>query len=236
MQARIEIRPDIVLWPGHLDGRAQRSLLAEIFRAATEAPFYRPRMPRSGKAFSVEETNLGQLGWYSDESGYRYVARHPDTRRHWPAMPVSLLQIWETLTGFAAPPECCLVNLYRADARMGLHQDRDEEELRAPILSVSLGDDAIFRIGGTTRRSSSRSVVLRSGDIVVFGGTARLAYHGIDRVIAGSSSLVPGGGRINLTLRRVTLCPGEATANIKTPDQGADRASHAPLRAGAGRG
>ena len=100
---------------------------------------------------------------------------------------------------------CCLVNLYRGGAKMGLHQDRDEAARAAPVLSVSLGDEALFRIGGETRKAGSASVKLSSGDVLTFGGVARMAYHGIDRVITGSSTLVPGGGRINLTLRRVTL-------------------------------
>lgn len=231
LSEEMDIAPGVTLWPFHFDAAAQSALIAEVFARAAEAPFYRPRMPRSGSPFSVEETNYGTLGWYSDESGYRYLEHHPLTHRPWPCTPEALLRAWDALTGFPAPPECCLVNLYRAGARMGLHQDRDEAELDAPVLSVSLGDDAIFRIGGNTRRSQSRSVTLRSGDVLVFGGEARLAFHGIDRVIANTSALVPGGGRVNLTLRRVTRAPKN-----KTPDQGADRASHAPLRAGAGRG
>lgn len=118
------------------------------------------------------------------------------------AIPQTLIDLWNETTGYPAPPECCLVNRYRAGARMGLHQDRDEEA-DAPVLSVSLGDEALFRIGGTTRRGPTRSVKLVSGDVLTFGGPARRAFHGIDRVTQGSSTLVPGGGRINLTLRRV---------------------------------
>ena len=161
-------------------------------------------MPGSGKPFSVEETNFGPLGWVSDVAGYRYATHHPYTDQAWPAIPRVLLGLWDAATGYPAPPECCLVNIYRAGARMGLHQDKDEAALDAPVLSVSLGDEALFRIGGTTRRGPTSSLGLRSGDVLVFGGPARLAYHGIDRVMAGSSNLVPGGGRINLTLRRVT--------------------------------
>ncbi len=163
--------------------------------------------------------------------GYRYSAAHPETGRPWPEMPPLLIQLWNELTRYRAPPECCLVNLYRGAARMGLHQDRDEQALDAPVLSVSLGDAALFRIGGTTRNSPTKSLRLESGDVLAFGGPARLAFHGIDRVMAGTSDLIPGG-RMNLTLRRVTVPEGTK----KTPDQGADRASPAPLRAGAGRG
>ncbi|MGH6878670.1 MAG: alpha-ketoglutarate-dependent dioxygenase AlkB [Rhizomicrobium sp.] len=203
----LQVLPGVKLWPRYFHKNEQSRLVVEIFRLACHAPFYRPCMPRSGKAFSVEETNFGLLGWYSDRSGYRYEKTHPVTRRPWPPMPQILEQLWSSLTGCAAPPECCLVNLYRGGARMGQHQDRDEDALDAPVLSVSLGDDALFRIGGTTRRSPSRSFMVKSGDVVVFGGVARLAFHGIDRVIENSSGLLPSGGRLNLTLRRVTALP-----------------------------
>jgi alkylated DNA repair protein (DNA oxidative demethylase) len=111
--------------------------------------------------------------------------------------------LWQEL-GAPAEPEACLVNVYGPGARLGLHQDSDEKTYDAPVVSVSLGDTAVFRMGGTTRRAPTRSVRLASGDVVVFGGEARLMYHGVDRVLAGSSALLPGGGRINLTLRRVT--------------------------------
>lgn len=160
-------------------------------------------MPVSSKPFSVEETNFGPLGWFSDKAGYRYVPSHPVTGHPWPDIPPLLLELWHAAIG-AAPPECCLVNLYRGQARMGLHQDRDEAALAVPVLSVSLGDDAVFRIGGIKRRGKTQSFRLQSGDMLAFGGPARLAFHGIDRVIDGTSCVVPGGGRLNLTLRRVT--------------------------------
>lgn len=199
----IDIAPGVRLWSGGLDADEQNLLIDDVLRRAEDAPFYRPQMPRSGKQFSVEETNFGSLGWYSDTNGYRYEALHPLTRRAWPKIPYRLLELWRQATGYRAPPECCLVNLYRAGARMGLHQDRDEAALDAPVLSVSLGDDALFRIGGTARKGATTSIKLHSGDVLVFGGPARLAFHGIDRLISGSSRLVPGGGRINLTLRCV---------------------------------
>jgi DNA oxidative demethylase len=228
---KLDVAPGIALWPQALTRRMQEELTAEIFARAAAFPFYRPTMPKSGKPFSVEEMNFGPLGWMSDTGGYRYQTCHPSTASPWPAIPSALLRLWQAATRYRALPECCLVNLYRGGARMGLHQDRDEEALDAPVLSVSLGDDAVFRIGGTSRRGPTQSLKLCSGDVLVFGGPARLAFHGIDRVIAGTSTLVPGGGRLNLTLRRVSSPEKE-----KTPDQGADRASYAPLRAGAGRG
>lgn len=190
--------------PGHLSPARQTALLRAVNGIVETAPWVVPAMPRSGRPFSVRMTNAGPLGWVSDRDGYRYQPTHPDTGRPWPSIPEAALDIWREVAGWPLPPECCLVNLYRDGARMGLHQDRDEQDLAAPVVSVSLGDRALFRLGGTGRRDPTRSFWLESGDVVVLGGPSRLAFHGIDRVEAGSSGLVPGGGRINLTLRRVT--------------------------------
>ncbi len=190
--------------PGHLLPQVQQALLAEVLTAVGETAWFRPTMPRSGRPLSVRMANLGPLGWVTDRAGYRYTPAHPETGAPWPPIPERLHALWREVTGWPALPECCLVNLYRGTARMGLHQDRDEIDLTAPVLSVSLGDDALFRIGGLSRRASTSSMVLRSGDVVVLGGPARLAFHGIDRIVPGSSALIPGGGRVNLTLRRVT--------------------------------
>jgi DNA oxidative demethylase len=202
--AKLAIADGIVLWPGALDAAAQAALVREILENAKDAPFYKPAMPGSGKPFSVEETNFGSLGWVSDRDGYRYEPNHPVTGKSWPAIPVVLLDLWNETTCYPAPPECCLVNLYRGGAKMGLHQDKDEAALAAPVLSVSLGDDAVFRIGGPTRGGATKSLKLASGDVLMFGGAARLAFHGVDRVLAETSRLVPHGGRLNLTLRRVS--------------------------------
>lgn len=188
------------LWPGALSIQAQAELLAQVLSAEAEAPFYRPVTP-GGRPFSVQMTNLGALGWVSDRGGYRYQATHPVTGKAWPPIPQTLLGLWSHLTGWPEPPQACLVNLYRDEARMGLHQDKDEADLTAPVLSVSLGDTAVFRIGAADG-GSTQSIRLASGDVCALTGPARLARHGIDRLIAGSSTLVPGGGRINLTLRR----------------------------------
>ena len=194
--------------PGFLDEAAQRDLLAAALAAVEVAPWVVPVMPRTGRPFSVRLTNLGPLGWVSDRAGYRYQPTHPATGRPWPLMPEAVLALWAAVAGYPHPPECCLVNLYREGARMGLHQDRDERDLAAPVVSVSLGDDALFRVGGTMRGGRTAALRLRSGDVVVMGGLARLCFHGIDRVLAGGSPLVPGGGRINLTVRRVTRAEG----------------------------
>lgn len=168
---------------------------------AADAPFHSPEVP-GGRRMSVAMTGLGPLAWHSDQSGYRYVDRHPLTRRPWPDMPDLLLQIWRRFCPGAPGPDACLVNLYRGGAKMGLHQDKDEQDLSVPVLSISLGDKALFRIGGTSRKDATRSLWLSSGDVVVLAGAARLAFHGIDRVVEGSSTVVPGGGRLNLTMRR----------------------------------
>ena len=193
----------------YLDPEAQARLCAEVWRAVEPAGWFRPRMPRTGRPLSVRMANLGPLGWVADERGYRYQPHHPDTGAPWPPMPERLIELWRAL-GAPAEPECCLVNLYRPGARLGLHRDEDEETFEAPIVSISLGDSAIFRIGGTRRRDPTRRVVLESGDVVVMGGPARLLYHGIDRILPGTSDLVPGGGRLALTLRRVRPLPGAA--------------------------
>lgn len=196
---------------GALSTGEQRALLRAIEAVAAEAPYFKPTMPRTGKPFSVEMTNAGALGWVSDrEGGYRYQAEHPVTGRRWPAMPSLLLRLWRDHAGYPEPPEACLINRYRAGARMGSHQDRDEEDLTAPVLSVSLGDDAVFHVGGTKRGDVKTRMTLKSGDVAVLGGASRLAYHGIDRVLAGSGSLIEVGGRINLTLRRVTRPQGQS--------------------------
>ena len=204
LRAAIAIGPGIDHFPGFLDRGAQEALRDEVRAILREAPLFRPRMPRTGKPFSVEMSNCGPLGWVSDETGYRYQPTHPETGRPWPAIPPQLLEAFATIAPGAPAPEACLINFYDFAARMGLHQDRDEEEFSAPVVSLSLGDAALFRVGGLERKAPTRSFRLASGDAMALGGVGRLAFHGVDRVIAGSSTLLPQGGRINLTLRRVT--------------------------------
>jgi alkylated DNA repair protein (DNA oxidative demethylase) len=206
----LDLAPGVVYRAGYLSEDEQAALVAAIRDAARLAPFFTPRMPRTGKPFSVRMTNCGKLGWVSDNAGYRHQETHPETGRPWPAIPALALRAWRDLAGYAHSPEACLINWYDAAARMGLHQDRDEDDLAAPVVSLSLGDTALFRIGGTSRSGPTRSLKLASGDALVFGGAARLAFHGVDRVLAGSSSLLETPGRINLTLRRVTKPIGVA--------------------------
>ena len=193
------------LLPGRLDRPAQEALRDEVWARLKSAPLYIPRMPKSGAPMSVRMTNFGPLGWVTDKDhGYRYEPAHPDTGRPWPDMPAQLLELWDELTGYAAPPEACLVNYYEGGAKMGLHVDADEAAWDAPVLSVSLGDTALFRIGGVLRSDPTRGLRLASGDVCLLAGPARRAFHGIDRILPGTSTLLPKGGRINLTLRRVT--------------------------------
>ncbi|ARQ08152.1 DNA oxidative demethylase [Rhizobium etli] len=190
--------------PGYLD-RAHQEELVELIRVVvTEAPLYVPVMPGTGKPMSVRMTNCGPLGWVTDkERGYRYQPTHPATGRSWPQMPKLLLDIWNDVSGYEKPPEACLVNFYSDDARMGLHQDKDEQDLQAPVVSISLGNSCRFRIGGLNRNDRTLSFKLASGDLVVLGGEGRLCYHGVDRIYPATSTLLRNGGRINLTLRRV---------------------------------
>jgi alkylated DNA repair protein (DNA oxidative demethylase) len=203
----VSIAPGVDYFPGFLDRAAQEALRDAVLAILELAPLFRPRMPRTAKPFSVLMSNCGPLGWVSDESGYRYQPTHPETGRPWPAMPPMLLTAFAAIAPDAPPPEACLINVYDSAARMGLHQDRDEEELAAPVVSLSLGDVALFRVGGLRRSGPTRSFRLASGDAMSLAGKGRLAFHGVDRIIAGSSTLLPQGGRINLTLRRVTRAP-----------------------------
>jgi alkylated DNA repair protein (DNA oxidative demethylase) len=195
----------VLFFPQKLDSKAQIALLAEVRRVIAAAPLFTPTMPRSGNPMSVRMTNCGPLGWVTDkERGYRYQATHPVTGKPWPAIPQRLLDLWREVADYPFPPEACLVNFYADNAKMGLHQDKDEEDFSAPVLSVSLGDTGIFRVGGHSRKDPTETYELKSGDVVVLGGEDRLAYHGIDRILPGTSGLIAEGGRLNLTLRRVT--------------------------------
>jgi alkylated DNA repair protein (DNA oxidative demethylase) len=191
--------------PGYLDRAAQAAMRETLQDVFTRAPLYTPRMPKTGKPMSVRMTNCGPLGWVTDaERGYRYQATHPETGDPWPPMPAALLDAWRELADYDPAPEACLINVYGPDAKMGLHQDRDEVDFSAPVVSLSLGDTCLFRIGGTKRSDPTHSMRLASGDAIVLGGAARLAFHGVDRIMPGTSTLLPEGGRINLTMRRVT--------------------------------
>lgn len=191
--------------PGYLDRSRQEALVEAIRAIVADAPLFTPIMPGTGKEMSVRMTNCGSLGWVTDKQrGYRYQPKHPVTGRPWPAMPPQLLDLWNDIAGYEKLPQACLVNFYADDARMGLHQDRDEQDLAAPVLSISLGNTCLFRVGGLNRNDRTLSFKLSSGDIVVLGGEGRLCFHGVDRIHPATSTLLKNGGRINLTLRRVT--------------------------------
>ncbi|MDR6631796.1 alkylated DNA repair protein (DNA oxidative demethylase) [Phyllobacterium sp. 1468] len=199
------LAPGIRYFPEHFDPAEQAALVEDIRAVVTEAPLYVPAMPKTGKEMSVRMTNCGVLGWVTDkEGGYRYQLVHPVTQRPWPPIPQRLLELWQEIGDFPLPPEACLVNFYSNTAKMGLHQDRDEQNLQAPVVSVSLGDACLFRFGGTNRSDKTQSVRLSSGDVIVLGGEGRMAFHGVDRIYPGTSMLLKSTGRINLTLRRVT--------------------------------
>jgi len=192
----------VTLCPGALDPAAQAAMVATVRGIVAAAPLYAP-VTRRGP-MSVRMTAAGRFGWISDGRGYRYAERHPDGRA-WPDIPAPILDLWRRFAGPGArAPECCLVNFYGEGARMGLHQDRDEADFTQPVLSLSLGDDGLFRVGGPERGGPTRSAWLKSGDVAILGGAGRLAHHGVDRIRFGSSSLLPQGGRLNLTLRVVT--------------------------------
>ena len=193
-----------VFYPQALDGAMQMALVRQLRALMVDAPLFQPVMPRTGKPLSVRMSNCGPLGWVADRSGYRYQPLHPVTGAPWPAIPAMLLDLWSAVAGGAADPQACLINWYAPDAKLGMHQDRDEETFDAPVVSLSLGDDALFRLGGVERGGKTQSLRLTSGDVLVLGGEARLAYHGVTRIDPGTSTLLDGPGRINLTLRRVT--------------------------------
>ncbi|NMN73776.1 alpha-ketoglutarate-dependent dioxygenase AlkB [Rhizobium sp. 57MFTsu3.2] len=191
--------------PVYLDRPRQQALVDIVRSIVAGAPLFVPVMPGTGKPMSVRMTNCGPLGWVTDkERGYRYQPTHPVTGKPWPDMPVELIEIWSDVSGYDKPPQACLVNFYSDEARMGLHQDKDEQDLAAPVVSISLGNSCLFRVGGLARDDRTLSFKLSSGDVVILGAEGRLCFHGVDRIYPSTSTLLKSGGRINLTLRRVT--------------------------------
>jgi alkylated DNA repair protein (DNA oxidative demethylase) len=180
-------------------------LVDEVTRIAEAAAFRRMVTP-AGYTMSVAMTNCGGLGWVSDRTGYRYCPVDPDTGTSWPRMPTAFLDLAVRAAaeaGFANyNPDACLINRYTVGAKLSLHQDRDEKDAWAPIVSVSLGLPAVFLWGGKHRSSPIRRMRLESGDIVVWGGPARFVYHGVAPLEDGRHPL-SGNSRINLTFRKV---------------------------------
>jgi len=193
------------LIPGYLGRAGQEQLRDEVREVLKHAPLFVPTMPVSGKPMRVRMSNCGELGWVTDrDGGYRYQTFHPATGKSWPQMPETLVRIWAELSSYPAPAEACLINFYGEDAKMGMHQDRDEADFAAPVVSISLGDTCRFRVGGPNRGDRTVSFDLASGDALILSGAGRLAFHGVDKIYPDTSSLLKQGGRINLTLRRVT--------------------------------
>ncbi len=194
------IKQGLFYFPGALSKNETDLIRQEIEKITKEAPFFKPKMPKTGKEFSVAMTNAGALGWVSDqEGGYRYQDFHPITKKPWPKIPEIILTKWRQYTKLKVEPDCCLINNYDLDAKMGLHTDNDEEDFSFPVLSISLGASALFRIGGLARNDKTISLRLNDGDIIMFGDQSRLIYHGIDRIYKNSGF----DHRLNLTLRKV---------------------------------
>lgn len=204
--ANLQQRPSRILrgvhvFDGLLDAPAQAALAEDVRAIVRAAPLIAPET-RRGRPLSVRMTSAGRVGWITDRAGYRYAKVHP-SGVPWPPIPDRIRAMWDAVVPGAVPPDSCLVNWYGSGARMGLHQDRDEGDFDHPVVSISLGDDALFRIGNIERGGSTESLWLRSGDVLVMAGEARLVHHGIDRIVPGTSTLLDAPGRINLTLRVV---------------------------------
>lgn len=201
---RQDLEPGAVILRGYATSNAS-VLLENVSRIAQASPF-RHMVVSGGRSMSVGMTNCGRVSWISDPTGYRYGSIDPDTGAPWPAMPDSFMNLAvgaAAEAGFAQyDPDACLINRYAAGARLGLHQDRDEKDSWAPIVSVSLGLSALFFWGGKRRSDSVRRIQLESGDVVVWGGPARFVFHGVAPLKEGVHPLT-GAFRINLTFRKV---------------------------------
>lgn len=202
----MQVLPNGAKWiPGFLTRGAQENLVETVREIVKSAPLFVPKMPKTGKEMSVRMTNCGTLGWVTDkENGYRYQTIHPVSGALWPDIPDSILKIWTDISAYPHDPEACLINFYNQHAKMGLHQDRDEDDFDAPVVSISLGDSCLFRIGEASRGGRTTSFKLQSGDAVILTGKSRMSFHGVDKIYSDTSTLLKNGGRINLTLRRVT--------------------------------
>jgi len=190
------------IFKGFLDAQAQQMMIADLRKIMQAAPVFSPQTPQ-GSSMSVRMTSAGKFGWFSDAGGYRYIEQHP-SGSHWPEIPSRVLDVWSAVSNVDRAPESCLINFYGEGVQMGMHRDQNEADMRWPVVSISLGDDGLFRIGGNTRGGTTESIWLSSGDVVVMGGAARSAYHGVDKIRFKSSRLLPKGGRVNVTLRVVT--------------------------------
>ncbi len=184
----------------------QQEVLVAARTVVKQAPLFRPMMP-TGQSFNYSMTNCGDLGWVADRHGYRYQELHPETFRAFPAMPQVIQDLAITLAKTTGNdnfhPQSCLINLYSKGEKLGLHQDNTEENLTAPIISISLGDSGIFVLGGKHRNDETRQYIVQSGDVIVMGGESRNFFHAFKGTVPNTSNLLKNGGRLNLTIRQV---------------------------------
>ncbi len=187
--------------------KQQQEILEAVRTVVREAPLFVPTMPQRGTLFGYRMTNCGQLGWVSNRSGYRYQVYHPATGEPFPTMPELIRELAITLADEAGwsgfRPETCLINFYQKGESLGLHQDNSEQNLKAPIISISLGDAGIFLLGGEQRIDPTKKYILQSGDCLVMSGKSRLYFHGFAGIVPNTNNLLKNGGRINLTIRQV---------------------------------
>lgn len=195
------------LFKSKLTREAQAEIRDAARTVVSQAPLFRPTMPGSGQPFSYTMTNCGELGWVADRQGYRYQQNHPDTGKRFPVMPQVIQELALALaletgnSGFR--PESCLLNFYRKGQKLGLHQDNTENNLSAPIVSISLGDSGVFILGGFHRADETKQYIIQSGDCIVMSGESRSYFHSFKGIMTNTSSLLKNGGRLNLTIRQV---------------------------------
>lgn len=184
----------------------QQEILIAARTVVKQAPLFRPTMPNS-QPFNYSMTNCGELGWVADRHGYRYQQVHPNTLKVFPAMPQIIKNLAVEIaieTGNELfQPQSCLINFYSKGEKLGLHQDSTENNLSAPIISISLGDTGIFLLGGKLRNDATKQYIVQSGDVIVMGGESRNFFHAFKGTIPNTSNLLKNGGRLNLTIRQV---------------------------------
>ncbi len=189
----------------YLTLKQQNEILKVCREVARQFPLFTPVM-KSGKSFNYQMTSCGELGWISDTKGYRYSETHPNGKP-WTPIPEMINNLAKDLANQIGEPgyipQTCLINYYQKVGKLGLHQDNSEKNLKPAIISISLGDDAIFLMGGNKRNDITQEIILKSGDIIILYGESRLAYHGIKKIIPDTSKLLKNGGRLNLTIRQI---------------------------------
>lgn len=202
------LQPGLKLYKNYLSLEKQEQLVQIIHNILPEAPFFKAISPRK-KPLGSLMTNMGEFGWYADATdGYKYINHHPNTQKKWPGIPVEIMNIWRKLADYPIDPQCCLINYYNEqNPNLGMHKDLDEQDFKAPVLSISLGNTCSFRYSTSPKsQSPSKTIKLESGTILVMGGESRLIYHSVNKVFFGSNKLLDssfGLGRLNLTLRVV---------------------------------